>query len=360
LLTVLWVAVLLAGCLFTVNEPQVTPDGTVAVFLDGDGAYTLFPETGTLHLLCDGSWIDVPAASIEGSGGLLDLSPDGTEALFVEVQMADVFSPFESTLYRVALQPTAVPESIVQTQSSIAKAVWTRDDRILLLQFGEEDLGTLHALDPATGGIKLLAEDLLSFAAMPNTEELILLAADPRAGLPFGMVVRWNPGTDARETLATFVLSEETFESFTALPHRFFWDVSFDGGWLALALFDGMLFRPAVEEGMPDLYLIDVNLGEAERIAANALMPSFSPDGSALIYAVEDADGSGFLMWRSLTSERTVRVPGSEGMSTAFWLSPTKLGMTFESGEDRYRLVELDLETEAIRVLVNGAQDSAE
>ena len=45
-------------------------------------------------------------------------------------------------------------------------------------------------------------------------------------------------------------------------------------------------------------------------------------------------------------------MPGSEGVSTAFWLSPGRLGMTFEARDDFARLVQLDLASGEKRELV--------
>ena len=360
LLTLLTGALLLAGCLFTLNDPLIAPDGTIAVFLDAEGAYSLFPESGTLHLNRGDEWIAVPNATIEEAGGALDLSPDGAEVLYVEVGSEDLFAPLVSTLYRCALQPCAAPEAILQTSSAIARAEWTRSDRILLLLFGEPELGSVHALDPTTGRTILVAEDLLSFATLPETDELLLFAARPEAELPLGGIVRWDPETGTRRALATFALSEGTIESFAALPHRLFWDVSPDGKRIALGLYDATLVVPAVETELPALYLVDLDSGEAERLASEALMPAFAPDGSGLIYAVEAPGGDAVLMWRSFAAEASFEVPGSEGVSTAFWLSPTTLGMTFEVDEDRFRMVELDVETEEIRVLIDAAPDGGE
>jgi len=352
-------ALSLTGCLFTVNDPLVAPDGTLAVFLGTEGDYTLFPENGVLHLFRDDAWTPIPAATIEEAGGLFDLSPDGTEALYVKVtsdvdsgDWGDLFSPFVSSLYRCALHPDAAPEQILQTTSAIAKAEWVRGDRILMLVFGEEGLGTLHAVDPTTAETSTLAENLLSFATVGDTDALLLFAAHPETEPARGRVDRWDPITGERRPVATFVLHEGTIESFAALPHRLFWDVSSDGQWLALGLYDGTLLSPSVETELPALYLIDLVLGEAERIAAEALMPAFAPDGSGLVYAAESDDGLGMLMWHALPSGTSVEVPGSLGISTATWLGPTTLAMTFEGDEDRHRLVALDVETETIRVLV--------
>jgi len=359
LLLLMGTAALLAGCLFTMNHPQVTADGTVALFLSTDGGYMLFPETDVLHLLRDGEWVAVPGATLHGAGGLMDLSPDDAEALYVDVRPGEFRDPLRSTLYRVALGPDAVPEPILETEDAIMKAVWVQEDRILLLRFGDGE-ATLQSLDPAAGRAEGLAGDLLSFEVLPGRAEVFLLAVDQNGEPSIGSVVRWDLVTDRRETLATVVLSEATVEAFVMMPGDVLWDVSPDGAWVALSLYDGTMIEPAVEVEVPSLYLVDTEFGEAERIALEALMPAFSPDGAALIYAVGAEDGLAVLMYRDLASGESMRVPGSEGLSTAFWLSPTTLGLTFESGEDHYRLVELDLTTEQTRELVGAVTEASD
>jgi len=336
---------LLTGCLLTVNHPRLAPDGTMAVFLESDGGYTLFPETGVLHLLQDGVWIPAPAATLDGNGGLLDLSPDGTKALYVETGSEGLFEPTMSTLYQVTLEPAAVPIALWETEDSVAKAVWTEDRRILLIAFDDEDLGALLALDPVTGETERLTDGLLSFETLPNSDEVIVLVGDDHYDLSLGWIARWDPATDTREALAAFFLNDATVELYSMLPHEFLWDVSPDGAWIALCLNDSALLEPTIESEMPSLYLVDVAEGTAERPTVSALMPAFNPDGTGFVYAVEGDDETAVLMWRDLASEEAEAIPGTEGVSSAFWLSSTRLGMTFELDGNRYRLVEFDVTT---------------
>jgi len=349
--------VLLSGCLFTVNHPIVAPDGTIALFLEQDGGYMLFPETGVLHLFRGGEWVPVPAAALPGSGGLVSLSPDGSELLYVAIQSGEFLDPLESTLYRVALRPDAVPEVVLETENVIVKADWVEDGRILILQSGEEDLATLELLDPVTGEMERLCGGLLTFEISERQGRLILIGIEDEGGLSVGFVESWDPVTDRREDLAAFLLSENTSESFAMLPHDFLWDVSPDGRWLALVLYEGTMLEPTVEYDLPSLYLIDTEFDEAERIAVDALMPCFSPDGDGLIYLQEGEGDTSVVMWRDLQADACVPITDGEGVSTAFWLSPGRLGMTFEVDDDRVRLVELDLASGETRELIGAPAD---
>ena len=351
---------LLSGCLFTVNHPQLALDGTVAVFLEDDGSYTLFPETGLLHLLRGEEWIPVDGATLAGTGGLLDLSPDGTEGLYVDTTSEGFLEGTTSTVYRVPLRPEAAPKLIWETDETIVRAAWADDETILFFTFGDEGLlGALRALDPVAGRLEQLAVDLLSFAVCPDRDELVLLVADQNESPSIGTALLWNPADDVRTILASFALNDLTLESYGMLPHSFLWDISPDGAWLALCLYDSTLIEPMANPDVPSLYLIDVEGGEAERIAEGALMPAFSPDGTGLIYAAQADDETAILMWRDVLTEGAEPIEGSKGISTAFWLSPTQLGMTFEGAEERYRLVMLDLIAEEFTELV-GDHDASD
>ncbi|MCK4513745.1 MAG: hypothetical protein KAU31_00735, partial [Spirochaetaceae bacterium] len=213
---------LLSGCLFTVNHPVTGPDETIAVFLDQAGAYALSVESGVLHLLRDGDWMPIPAATLSETGGVLDVSPDGSEFLYVDIKSGELFESMTSTLYRVNADPEAVPEAVFETDRSIAKAAWT-DEGIYLLLMGEEDLGVLKLLDPETGELEWLHGDLLSFKASTQNSTIDLMGVDQDGDLIAGFVERWDLVTDRRSEQAIFILSEDTIGAFLTLPHDFLW-----------------------------------------------------------------------------------------------------------------------------------------
>jgi hypothetical protein len=342
-------AFVLNGCLFSLNHPRQAADGTLVVFLERDGGYALVSEGGVLHLLQDGERVAVPAATVGEAGGLLDLSPDKDEALYVDIRMDGFFEPIRSTMYRVALRSDAAPAPVWETEDTIGRALWVDDERILLLRFGDEDLGTLEALDLVGGGTEWLARNVLSFGVLSRRNELILIVGDLREDPPLGLIVHWDVERDVRTTLASFVLSAATLESFLLLPHEFLWDIGADGSWIALCLYDGTLIDPMTESEVPSVYLIDVKGDVAQRIAVEGLMPTFSPDGTTLVYLTGTESDMPMAVGRDLLSEKAMPIPGTEGASTVFWLSPTTLGVTFEAGDDRYRLTEINPSTAEAR-----------
>jgi len=332
----------LSGCLFTINHPVIGPDGTMAVFLDEEGSYDLSVETGVLHLLRDGDWLPIPAATVSDAGGVLDVSPDGSEFLYVDIESVDLFGPVVSTLYRVSADPEAVPEALLETESGIVKAVWT-DEGIYLLLIGEEDLGVLELLDPETGELTWLHGDLLSFSIPSETGTIDLMGVDQDGDLIAGFVERWDRLTNRRSEQAIFILSEATIGAFLTLPIDFLYDVSPDGRWLAIALYDPVMMEPSVEQDAPDLYLVDTVGETSRRICVESVMPAFSPNGKTLVYMTSKDGLTAIVMMRDLESGTTSEVIGSEGASTLFWIADARLGLTFESEDDPTRLVEINL-----------------
>ena len=341
-LLMLTVVLPLSGCLFTINHPVVGPDGTMALFLDEAGGFALSAESSTLHLLRDGDWLPIPAATTSDAGGVLDVSPDDSEFLYVDLESIDLFGPMTSTLYRVKANQEAVPEALLETDSSIAKVIWT-DEGIYLLLFAEDDLGTLELLDPETGELTRLHGDLLSFSIPSEAETIDLMGVDQDGDLIAGVVERWDRLTNRRPEQAIFILSEATIETFLTLPHDFLYDVSPNGRWLAIALYDPAMMEPITEQDVPDLYLVDTESEISERISVEGVMPAFSPNGKSLVYMTSKDGLTPIVMLRDLESGTTSEILASKGASTLFWIADGRLGLTFELDDDYARLVEINL-----------------
>jgi len=335
----------LAGCFLTINHPAVGPDGSLALFLLDDGGYSLFPEGGVLHRLIDGEWIPIPAATLNGMGGVLDLSPDGTEYLYADtdVDSDDPFAPPVSRLYRVRADADAEPMLLHQSEGLIARAAWTVDG-IVLLSIVDEAHGILERVHPLTGEAVRLRDGVISFHALEDS--LIVIGAEPVGDLIIGRIGRWDPETDETTEFISFLLNESTYESFLLLPHRFFWDVSADGRWIALALHEGAVLDPPVAVEIPALYLVDRVAESSQRLAAVGLIPAFSPDGKHLAYLTSEDNETAYVMVRELDTEYAVRVPDTEGVQSLLWLGPDWLGVTYELDEDRASLVAIDVQTE--------------
>jgi hypothetical protein len=343
----------LTGCLFSINHPLVGPDGTVALFLNEDGRFALFPETGTLHLLRDGELVAVPGVSISEPSGVLDWCPDGTEILFVQVGTGEGSEQTVWTLFRVAATPDAVPVAVLESGEPIRDAAFTLDGRIAVLRYGEEDAGVLELLDPGTGALESVFDDVLGFRLDRARASLVVLHLIDEGPIAIGRVARWRLGVDDPETLAVLALGEEMLDTYHRVTDVLLWDVDPSGRWIALALYDPALIDPPVVDEFPALYLVDTDEGDAGQIAATALAPSFSPDGSRLAYIALDDGEDGYAVVYDLELLQSEPVSGGAGAATCFWIGPDELGLAFESGDDTHRLVTVRLDTGEVTVLLD-------
>ena len=343
----------MTGCLFTMNHPVVLPDGTMAVFLEETGAYVLFSEGGTLHLLDGGGWLPVPAASLTTGGGLLDRSPDGSELLYVDVDGEDPFGPMTSTLYRVRADAEAVPEAVWETEESIARAAWMEDGRILLLLLGEEEFGSLAWLSLEDGSLEILRRDVLSFVADRESGRIDALRIDQDGDLVAGFVERYHSDVPGGRDQTVFHLSEQTMEIYLVLPHDLLWDVSSDGRWIALSLFDPTIIEPESDQDVPSLYLVDTETDDVERVSHEGLAPAFSPDGRWMAYLVPIDEETPQVLLRDLASGSVREVPEGEGASSLLWVDSDLLGLVFEDDDDEATLLELSLATGEARELIH-------
>ena len=342
----------LTGCLFSVNHPLLGPDGTVALFLDGQGNYSLAVEQGTLHLLRGGEFIRIPAATVSAPAEVLDWSPDGKQILFVQHEIGEWLEPTASTLSRVDAHSGGVPEAILQSETVIKAAAYTHDGRIAVLRFGEGHGGTLELLDPDTGGVQEIFDDVLAFRLDPARTEMVAVHLNDEGPVPIGHVARWWLEEDDADTLAVFVLGEQMLETFYVLSDTVLFDVDASGRWVALVVFEQAMIDPPIEEEVPALYLVDTATESAQRLAEIGFLPGFSPDGRRLAYVTsDDGDLSGVAVYDLETLE-SVGVPGSVGASTCFWMGEDRLGLTFETGDDLYRLVAVNIDTGEIVKLI--------
>jgi len=343
---------LLIGCLFSINHPLVGPDGTIALFLNEDGRFTLFPETGTLHLLRNGEFIAVPGVSISEPSGVLDWCPDGTEILFVQIGTDEESEQTVWTLYRVAASPDAVPVVVLESEEPIRDAAFALEGCIAVLRYGEEDAGALELLDPDTGALESVFDDVLGFRLDRTRASLIVLHLVDEGPVPIGHVARWRLGVDDSQTLAMFTLGEELLGTYHRVTDALLWDVDPYGRWIALALYDQTLLDPPVEDEFPALYLIDTVEEDARQISPTVHVLTFSPDGSRLAYIASDDGEGGYAVVYDLELSQSGPVSGGAGATTCFWMGPDELGLAFESDDDTHRLVTIQLDTGEVTVLL--------
>ncbi|MDD5264373.1 MAG: hypothetical protein PHU43_06005 [Candidatus Bipolaricaulis sp.] len=341
----------LSGCLFSANQPVLGPSGDSALFLADDGTYSLFAEAGTLRILKGNEFISIPAATLSGPGGVLDWALDGTRILYSTLEEGVDFGAYTWLLCRVDVSADAVTDVVLQSDAAIARAAFAADGGILVLRAAEESFGLLERLDPATGVLERVADDVIGFRLGVDRETLTLVVGEKVGSLARAHVVRVAAGTGERLELASFLLNEQTLSAYSLLPHGFLWDVDPSGRFVALSVYDQVLVSPAYEDEVTALYLIDTQEATSLRLTRMGIAPSFSPDGSSLLYLTSSDGALSYAAVREIATGATARVVGSNGAVACSWLGPRALALAFEAGNDRYRLIRVDLETGEATVL---------
>ena len=342
----------LTGCLFSLNQPLLGPDGTAALFLDEDGSYSPTLEEGMLHLLRGGEFIRIPAATISDIGEVLDWSPDGREILFVQHDIGEWLEPSSSVLYSVEAKRDGTPVALLESKMVIKDAAYSYDGRIAVLQFGEGFAGTLELLDCETGELQEFFDDVLAFRLGPTRTEMVALHLDDEGPAPIGRISRWRLEENDSETLAVFGLGEQMLETYYVLSDAALFDVDITGRWVAFSVFEQVMIDPLIEEETPTLYLVDTETESVQRLAKIGFLPSFSPDGRKLAYITSDDGDTGHAVLFDVETQQSTPVPASLGASTCFWLGNSLLGLTYEPEDDVFWLVTVDILTGESNVVV--------
>jgi len=341
--------VLLTGCGLPFNRPAVGPDGTIALFLDEEGAYNLLPTEATLALVEDGDLRRLEGVPTAGDAGALAWSPDGKELVYLETESGYWGDPFSWTLWVIEVEPSGEPAMLLYSEEAIIDPAFTPEGDITYLRVDEEATGHLMRYSRETNTHIQLLESVLSYRpARPGSTLTIIRGADEGA-LRKAHVATYDPSTGSIEEIASFFLGSEMEETLLLFPSSFLWDIDSSGRWLSLALFDQVLITPEAEVDGPSLYLIDVDQESAERLTTEGVAPTFSPGGTLLAYIgpIEEDTNAAFLF--DLETWNTRRVRGSEGAAALFWIDQETLGLAIESEDETYRLVAYVLGTGELR-----------
>lgn len=77
--------IFLTGCSFSFNQPAVGPDGTIAFFVNEEGRYHLFPESGTLALIQNGCKVLLENTTTQAQASSTAWSPDSKEIIYLDL-----------------------------------------------------------------------------------------------------------------------------------------------------------------------------------------------------------------------------------------------------------------------------------
>lgn len=346
--------VFLTGCSFAFNQPIVGPNGTIAFFLDNEGAYSLLPEgEGKLTLLREGRVERLEGVTSTGHSGVLDWSVDGKELIFIETETGEWGMPIAFNLCITGVQTDSHPATLFHLEDLILAPTFTPEGDITYLRFGDDDEAPqLFLYDRKENVHTQLLADVLSYRPIHPGSKLIVIQVTTEEELRLARVSTYEPTTGTVEEVASFFLTKEMEETFFLLPASFLWNLAPSGRYLALVLYNQVLITPKVEEGEPSLYLIDREDGTGKLIADMGLIPAFSPDGSLLAYiGSNDGQTPSIYLYHLETGERT-RLEGTTGVSTIFWIDEETLGFTIEGDEGIYQLMKVLLDTEEVTPLL--------
>ncbi len=346
--------VFLTGCSFVFNQPIVGPNGTIAFFLDDEGAYSLLPEgEGKLTLLREGRVVRLEGVTSTGESGVLDWSVDGKELIFIETETGEWDMPIAYNLCITGVQTDSHPVTLFHLEDLILAPAFTPEGEITYLRFGDDDEAPqLFLYDRKENVHTQLLADVLSYRTIRPGSKLIVIQASTEGEVRLARVSTYEPTTGTVEEVASFFLTKEMEETFFLLPTSFLWDLAPSGRYLALALYNQVLITPKVEEGEPSLYLIDREDETGKLIANMGLIPAFSPDGSLLAYiGSNDGQTPSIYLYCLETGERT-RLDETTGVSTLFWIDKETLGFTVEAAEGIYHLMKILLDTEEVTPLL--------
>ncbi len=267
----------LGGCLLGPNIVLEGPDGVMAVVLEDDGSYQPLPEGGSLWLLDEnGTPLRVlMTLGEERDARPADWDPQGEALLALVTEEGEFGFPEGWKLMLVPLE--GEPVELVASEEPIFSARYGLAGDILYSRSRDETVALL-SLDPASGEETVLAEDVLAF--MGWEQGFYVLGADG--------ILR---SADGAELPLQMQCPEDGCDEFLQLWPHVYLDVSPSGRYVAIALEqEPRLVFPEVS-AEATLYLVDLEEERATYLAAPAMIPSFSPDGTALAFIGEPPGG---------------------------------------------------------------------
>lgn len=339
--------IFLAGCSFSFNQPAVGPDGTIAFFVNEEGRYHLFPESGTLALIQNGCKVLLENTTTQAQASSTAWSPDSKEIIYLETELGELGS---SDTWKIKLTKP-------QTNSEVT-TLWTSKEPILDPHFipsgnitylrgdVEEESVHLFIYNRSEDIHQLLFENVISYRPMGSGANLAIIHITEQGDLQLAHISTYDPVTGEMKELAKFFLSEKMQETFLLLPAWFLWDIEPSGTWLALTLYDRLLIEPEATGGEPTLYLIETTEETAEEIAPLGIAPAFSPDGKLLAYIsrAEENEEEKVVVLYNLDTKEKKEIPGTENTSSLFWIDNETLGAVFEV-DDKFSLAKYPLKT---------------
>ncbi len=281
----------LGGCLLGPNVVLEGPGGLMALVLEDDGAYEVFPEGGALWLLApDGTpqRVLLPLGE-EKDARPMDWLQGGNELLVLASDVGEFGFPERWRLMELPLD--GEPVELVVSEDPIFSARYGVPGTILFTQYRDEGLALVRS-DRASGEEDILADDVLAFLRWE--EGVYVLGADGALR-----------AEDGQELPLQIVCDEEDCDEAISIWPSVYLDVSSCGRYVAIALEQEPRLLLPETGGEPSLYLVDLQGESATHLATPGLYPAFSPDGSSLAFIGAAPDGPEYIYLHDLLLGQT-------------------------------------------------------
>jgi serine/threonine protein kinase/Tol biopolymer transport system component len=339
-----------------VQDADVFPDGRIvfAIPTNSQGTDLLIAEK-------DGS-NPRKVVSVAGSVNNLVASPDGQRILFMEIQN------LTGSLLEIAADGTGMREILKSSQGDGKCCFrWSSDEKYLLYQARTGSQSDIWAL-PTRTGLFRRARNPLRLTAGPLSYSAPFPSVDGKQ--------IFTVGTKGRGELVHYDMKSHQFlpllYGISATGPTF----SKDGKWVAYVSYpDRSLWRsrsdgaermqltyPPMEAHSPyispdgtriafgsnyELFLIDINGGQPQRIVERGRGSTWSPDGNLVLFTVHSD-----LQIFDVRAGKTSAVPGAEHMVGGWWVTQD---MLVACTPDQKKFMTFDFKTQKWTELASGA-----
>jgi serine/threonine protein kinase/Tol biopolymer transport system component len=265
----------------------------------------------------------------------VEVSPDGQRVLFEE------FRPGPNLVHVMAADGTGLREIPPESRDNCC-FTWSGDGKYLLYQVGNGNQRDIWALPLQTGLFGRPGEPIrLTYGPASYTSQIASrdgkqIFAVGTSTKPRGQLVRFDVKLHQfLPFLSGISATDPTFSrdgkwvAYASYPEHTLWRSRGDGTERMQLTFPPMDVRfpvispdgtkVAFHTGKNELFVIDMQGGQPQKVTDNAYYAGWSPDGNYLLHPVASAPYS--LQITDVRTGKSTMVPSSQGKGGGFWLS---------------------------------------